>query len=144
MSVTLWSLKTYGYNCSKAKSYQIQRGFLPLFIFFPDLGLQAICLLILSFKPHAFKSFPLGCMPSGSLTKHICPILGSQICSNNLNLQFAKFLVNSMLKGPYDNIEINFFLAIALLQPEWLNTKEPYLLHPTRRTLTICMMVLKV
>ena len=31
--MTLWSLKTYGYICSKTKSYQIQRRFFLLFIF---------------------------------------------------------------------------------------------------------------
>ena len=31
--MTLWSLEMYGYICSKIKSYQIQRGFLLLFIF---------------------------------------------------------------------------------------------------------------
>ena len=36
MDVTLSSLKTYRYNCNKTKSYQIQRGFLLLFIFPPS------------------------------------------------------------------------------------------------------------
>ena len=31
--MTLWSLETYGYIGSKTKSYQIQKGFLLLFIF---------------------------------------------------------------------------------------------------------------
>ena len=39
IGMTLWSLKTYGYIDSKTKSYQMQRGFLLLFIFLPDLGL---------------------------------------------------------------------------------------------------------
>ena len=33
MDMTLWSLETYGYIGNKTKSYQIQRGFLLLFIF---------------------------------------------------------------------------------------------------------------
>ena len=44
--MTLWSLKTYRYNCSKTKSYWIQKRFLPLFIFLSDLGLQVACFLI--------------------------------------------------------------------------------------------------
>ena len=31
--MTLWSLKTYKSNCSKTKSYQIQSGCRPLFVF---------------------------------------------------------------------------------------------------------------
>ena len=66
--MTLWSFKTYGYICSKTKSYQIQRRFLFLFIFLPDLGLQAACFPILSLRLHAFRSFTSGRMPSGSST----------------------------------------------------------------------------
>ena len=55
MGMTLWSLETYGYIDSKTKSYQIQRGFLQLFIFLSsrpwpsgykpsDLILLAVCL----------------------------------------------------------------------------------------------------
>ena len=39
MGMTLQSLETYGYIGSKTKTYQIQRGFLLLFIFLLDLGL---------------------------------------------------------------------------------------------------------
>ena len=68
MGMTLRSLETYVYIGSKTKSYQILRGFLLLFIFLPDLGLQAACFPILSLRPHAFRSLPLGRMPSGSST----------------------------------------------------------------------------
>ena len=36
IGITLQSLKTYGFISSKAKSYQIQREFLLLFIFLPS------------------------------------------------------------------------------------------------------------
>ena len=54
MGITLWSLKMYWYISSKIKSYQIQRGFLLLFIF-------------LSSKP-----WPLGCLPSDSILPAVC------------------------------------------------------------------------
>ena len=60
MGMTLWSVKMYGYNCRKIKSYQIQREFFLLFIF---LGYQVIpsdrMLLSLSHTIflHAFKLF---------------------------------------------------------------------------------------
>ena len=73
--MTLWSFKTYRYIGSKTKNYQTQRRFLLLFIFFPDLGLQAVCFPILSLRPHAFRSFSSGRMPSGSLTNMIAQAL---------------------------------------------------------------------
>ena len=48
-----------------------------------------------------------------------------------------------MLEGLHDNIGVKFFFAILLLQPGQLNTKEPYLLRLTSRTLTTHMAVSK-
>ena len=76
--MTLRSLKMYGYIGSKTKSYQIQREFLLLFIFFPDLSFQAACLPILSLRPHAFRSFSSGHMLSGSSTNIFAQALDSR------------------------------------------------------------------
>ena len=63
MGMTLWSLKTYGYISSKIKSYQIQRGFLLLFIFlgyeidpsgYMSLGLPNA---VLSYTSRLFRRF---------------------------------------------------------------------------------------
>ena len=51
--VTLWSLKTYRSNCSKTKSYRIQRGFLLLFIFLNYQAVPSSCL-------QAYPQVPLG------------------------------------------------------------------------------------
>ena len=142
MGMTLWSLETYEQIGGKTKSYRIQRGFLLLFIFFPDLALQAACLPILSLRPYVFKSFLSARMPSGSST-NICPSLRSQIRSNNLNPPFAESLVDSVPGSPYGDIGANFSLAIALLQPGQPNIREQYLLRPTSHALTTRMAISK-
>ena len=61
----------------KLKAIKYKEDFFCYLSFYPDLSLQAACFQILFFRLHAFRSFFLGRMPSGLLTKHICLSLGS-------------------------------------------------------------------
>ena len=102
------------WNCSKTISYQIQRGFLLLFIFLPS------------------RPWPSGCMSSDPILQAAClqnflssmkrirpSLLGSQIRVNNLNLYLlSPSLTDSQL------------LLQRLGRP---NTREPYSLRPMSR-----------
>ena len=70
---------------------------------------------ILFLRPHIFRFFLLGRMPSGSLTKHICPNLGFWICSNNLNLPFAESFVELMPKNLHGNIGSQLFSCYCIV-----------------------------
>ena len=71
----------------RRKAIKYKKDFFCYLSFYLDLGLQAACFQILSFRPHTFKSFPLGRMllkffplghiPLGLLTKYIHLSFGS-------------------------------------------------------------------
>ena len=57
--MTLWSLKTYGYNCSKTESYQIQRRFFLLFIFLDYHAFWPCAISQCCSAPRPFRRFCL-------------------------------------------------------------------------------------
>ena len=143
--MTLQSLKHIGRLIVRLKAIKYKEDFFCYLSSYPDLGLQAACLQILSFRPHAFRSFSLGRMPSGFLTKHICPSLGSQICFNNLNLvPYAESLVDQISKAHMAATSQLFSCYCIKLQSGQFNTRDPYLLHPISRIFIIRMAIPKV
>ena len=111
VGMTLWNLKMYRQIGSKTKGYRIQRRFLLQFIFFPDLGLQAACFLILSLRPYASRSFPSRRIPSRS-SMNIHSSLGSQICSNNLNPPLLSPLLTPCQEARMATLEPTSFLLL--------------------------------
>ena len=111
--MTLWSLKTYGCIGSKTKSYQIQKGFLLLFIF-------------LSSRP-----WPSGCMLSDPIFPAIC-LQNFYILSGMHSFTQASDL-RSVLQSepPFAESFADPKGQLLLQQLGWPNTREPYLLRPT-------------
>ena len=112
--MTLRSLKTYGYIDSKTKSYQIQRGFLLLFIFLPS------------------RPWLSGYMPSDPVFpaiyfQNFC-ILGGTHLFTQAFLDPRSVLQSKLLFAEFfaDPQKANFFAVSGLP-----NTREPYSLCPT-------------
>ena len=78
---------------------------------YSDLGLQAACLQILSFRPHAFRSFSSGRMPSEFSTKHIRPNLGFVSTIWTLSRTLSSLLTR--YQRPAWRQRVNFSLVIA-------------------------------
>ena len=144
MGMTLWSLKGMGRLIVRLKTIEYKKDFFCYLSSYLDLGLQAACFQILSFRPHAFRSFFLGRMPSRFLTKYICPSFGSQIRFNNLNLiPYAESLIDQIPKARMSVTSQLLSCYCIKLQLGQSNTREPYLLYPTSCTLTTRMAILK-
>ena len=69
--MTLWSLKRMDKLIVRLKAIKYKEDFFCYLSSYLDLDLQAACLSILFFRPHAFRSFSLGRMLSEFSTKHI-------------------------------------------------------------------------
>ena len=128
----------------KLKAIKYKKDFFCYLSSYPDLGLQAACFSILSFRLHIFQSFPLGRMPSRFLTKHICLSLGYQIRFNNLNLvPYVESLVNQIPKAHMVTTCQLFSCYCIKLQLGQSNTREPYLLRLISYTLITCIAISK-
>ena len=57
MGITLWSLKRMSRLEIIIKAIKYKEDFFYYLSSYSDLGLQATCFQILSFRPHAFRSF---------------------------------------------------------------------------------------
>ena len=114
MGMTLWSLKYINRLIIRLKAIKYKEDFFYYLSFYLDLGLQAAYLQILSSRLHIFRSFLLGCMLSGFLTKHICASFGSQICFNNLNfIPYAESLIDQISKAHIMATSQLFFAIIS-------------------------------
>ena len=61
----------------KLKAIKYKENFFSYLSSYSNLGLQTACFQILSFRPHAFKSFFSSHILSRFSTKHICLSFGS-------------------------------------------------------------------
>ena len=102
MSVILWSLETYGYNCSKTKSYQIQRRFLLLFIFLGHCGR--------AFWPYAIR--PSQCRFAPRPFHRFCSIDYATKFHQNLD---AVYIIKASDQDPSQKLSKASFLLSPLL-----------------------------
>ena len=115
--IWLWRvLKCMGILIVKLKAIKYKKdSFCYLSSYSLDLGLLAVCLLTLSFRPYAFKTFV-------SSAEHICSPKPSRILDPFYNLNLICWVFCWPPKG-----------QLLLQQLGWPNTKEPYLLYPMNR-----------
>ena len=142
--MTLWSLKYMGRLIVRLKAIKYKEDFFCYLSSYPDLGPQVAYIQILSFRPHAFRPFPLGRMPSGFSIKHICPSLRSWIGFNNLNLVlYVESLINQISKACMAATSQLLSYYCIELQSGRSNIRKPYLLRPTSCILTTRIVVPK-
>ena len=140
----LWSLKYISGLIVRLKAIEYKEDFFCYLFSYPDLGLQATCFQILSFRPYAFRFFLLGYMPSRFLTKYIYLSIGFQICFNNLNLvPYIESLIDQIPKAYITAMNQLFSCYCIKLQLGRSNTKKPYLLYPTSCTFITCIIIPK-
>ena len=73
----LWNLKYMGKLVIKLKAIKYKEDFFSYLSSYSNLGFQATCFQILSFRLHVFKPFFSSSIYLRLLRKYICPSLGS-------------------------------------------------------------------